>query len=426
MKENIEPIDIVLVTFNRLNFLKHTVEKIYERTRYPHRLWVIDNCSEDGTQDWLKSAKLHGFVHDYILLEENKGLATGLSEGFKKVKSEFFITTQDDVVPPDLTPCWLERMLGIAKDNPDYGGIAMRIQRIRHREVDENKESIESPTSLASVFRIQKKNDIEEVEGFGSRPHWESTDFVNRTKQLKKKYGVTTHLYADHIGFMADNKGFEKGFTNYRTYAKERVTQGKEQPYPDIEPKSNIPIKINTKRDRGEQEKREERWEEYGVDRISKVSRRLDQVLLKEYAAEGKGLDIGCGRIKCHENAIGMDVFPFSSVDILAEGNDLWMFKDNELDFIVASHSLEHFADTKKVLKEWVRVLKSGGILGVAVPDGGFRPGTIVDKGHKVALTVDILKHIFKRVLRMKLLRLELINEGNTRNQNILIVAKKR
>jgi len=167
--ENIQPIDIVLVTFNRLNFLKHTVKKIYERTLYPHRLWVVDNNSPDGTQEWLKGAKINGFVHDYILLPENKGLAYGLSEGFKKVESEYFITTQDDVVPPDMKPCWLERMLHLAKKNPDYGGIAMRIQRVRHREIDEHKELYESPTSLASFLRIQKKSDLEKMNGFGAR-----------------------------------------------------------------------------------------------------------------------------------------------------------------------------------------------------------------------------------------------------------------
>jgi len=232
----IEPIDILLVTYNRLNFLKFVVKKIYERTRYPHRLWVIDNNSTDGTKDWLKKAKLHGYLHDYILLSKNEGLAAGFSAGFEKVESEYFICTQDDIVPPDLTPCWLERILHLFKKNEkEYCGISMRVQRIRHRDVDEHKELIESKPSLASIFRISKKKEIEIIEGFGKRPHWESTAFYQRTASLKKKLAVATHLYADHIGFMVDNKGFAEGFTNYHTYAAERIKQGEDQPYPDID-----------------------------------------------------------------------------------------------------------------------------------------------------------------------------------------------
>lgn len=262
----IKPIDIVLVTFNRLDFLKTTVKAIYHRTRYPHRLIVVDNASTDGkTQAWLKHARINGFVSEHVFLEENKGLAAGFSAGFKLVKSDYFICTQDDLIPPDLKPCWLERMYELFKKyEDDYAGISMRIQRIRHREVDENRELIESPTSLASVFRIQKKNEVEAIGGFGKRPHWESTAFINRMAAIKKKFGVATHLYADHIGFMIHNKGFEKGFTDYHTYAEERVDQGDDQPYPDIDPISNVPIKINTERDRGEHNKRLEFWKLMG------------------------------------------------------------------------------------------------------------------------------------------------------------------
>lgn len=46
-------------------------------------------------------------------------------------------------------------------------------------------------------------------------------------------------------------------------------------------------------------------------------------------------------------------------------------FPDNSVDAIYASHILEHFShrDTEKVISEWVRVLKPGGELKIAVPD---------------------------------------------------------
>ncbi len=423
--KKIQPIDIILVTYNRLHFLKKSVKHIYERTRYPHRLFVVDNNSTlDKTQYWLKRAKIHGYIYDYIFMPDNKGLATGFNAGFERVKSEYFITTQDDILCPDLTPCWLEQMLHLAKKYPEYGGLAMRIQRTRHRDVDEFKELVESPTSIASVFRIQKKSDIKKMGGFGDRPHWESTSFMRRMKPLKKKLAVTTRIYTDHIGFMADNKGFAKGFTEYHTYSKERVLQGPLQPYPDIDPKTFVPLKLNSRRDRDEQKRRQAYYDYWGQDTRRTEQLIEDQKMLGPYARYGKGIEIGCGSTKCHPNAIGIDVYPFKTADIVGDARDLWMFKDDELDFVIGSHSLEHFPDTKKVLKEWVRVLKPGGIIAMAVPDGEKRPKSILGS-HKVALTREVLRIIFKFELKMKVVRLEDVPGKKKGQECFLIVALK-
>lgn len=427
-KKNVQPIDIILTTFNRLNFLKHTVKKIYERTKYPYKLWIVDNNSSDGTQNWLKSAKAMGYLHDYIFLPENKGLAYGLSEGFKKVKSDYFITTQDDVVPPKLfSCCWLEQMLHLFKKyENDYGGISMRTQRTRRRDVDELRDIIDSPPSLASFLRIQKKSDIEIVGGFGNRKHWESPEFMKRMKRLKKKLAIATHLYCEDFGFMAHNKGYAKDCTSYYTYSKERVNQGELQPYPDIDEKSCIPLKINTERDRREQDKREAYYDYWGRDG-RKSHKTPEQKELMKYAEKGKGCDLGCGHVKIHQNAIGVDIYPHKNVDIVHDCRDLWMFKDEELDFIVNSHTLEHMPDFIAVLKEWTRVLKKGGILAIAAPDGVIKPKYIANNGHKVNLGLETMRIVFKRMLKLKTLAAYPVVEGKKENQHVfIIVGKKR
>jgi len=47
------------------------------------------------------------------------------------------------------------------------------------------------------------------------------------------------------------------------------------------------------------------------------------------------------------------------------------MFSDNSVDLIYTSHSFEYFdrAEGERVLKEWHRILKPGGVLRIAVPD---------------------------------------------------------
>ena len=74
-------------------------------------------------------------------------------------------------------------------------------------------------------------------------------------------------------------------------------------------------------------------------------------------------LDLGAGTVSPPGfipmgNAHGSSIYPLDHAD-------------NSVDAIVASHVLEHFAfrEVPAVLAEWVRVLKPGGILKIAVPD---------------------------------------------------------
>jgi len=371
-----EPIDIFLTTFKRLHLLKKTIKSIYDNTEYPHRLWVANN-------------------------------------------------DKDDLIVPDLKPDWLSRLTHLMDNNKDYGAICLRIERTRRRDIDEFKDLIPSDTACPAVFRITSKEMIETI-GHSSRPHWESHTFSNKVKSTGKKLAMATKIYASHIGFIK-NKGFEEGFKDYKTYSPERVNQNADQPYPYIDEKTNIPIKINTVRDSDEHKRRQEYYDYWGRDDRTVTKRTTlveEQKELAEYCKVGTGLDLGCGWMKCHENAIGMDVFPHDTVDIVGDCTDLWMFKDNELDFIVNSHLLEHLPDFISALKEWKRVIKVGGIIAIAFPDGTMKPKYLLKNGHKVNIGMEDIRLVFKFILKMKILRLEYVKKSPGKFVTI-IVGKK-
>jgi predicted SAM-dependent methyltransferase len=60
---------------------------------------------------------------------------------------------------------------------------------------------------------------------------------------------------------------------------------------------------------------------------------------------------------------------PLVEVDVVDDGETLAKFEEASLDFVIASHFLEHCEDPVGALKAHLRVLRPGGVLLLAVPD---------------------------------------------------------
>ena len=71
-------------------------------------------------------------------------------------------------------------------------------------------------------------------------------------------------------------------------------------------------------------------------------------------------------------------------VDLLADGQVL-PFKDQTFDSVVSSHTVEHFPDPVKALRECVRVLKVGGYMVHIIPDARFTPHRSLSDRHPFA-----------------------------------------
>jgi predicted SAM-dependent methyltransferase len=100
---------------------------------------------------------------------------------------------------------------------------------------------------------------------------------------------------------------------------------------------------------------------------------------------QGKGLDIGCGQNKEPE-ACGVDAEvdgKKTQADIIGYGDNLINFENNSQDYIIARHIIEHFHNPFKTLREWYRVLKPGGKLGLSTSDGKRWQAIECDGDHK-------------------------------------------
>ena len=101
----------VVVTFNRLEFLKEVIQSLENQTIKPDRIIVVNNGSDDGTEEWLKS-------HDGldVINQGNTGSSGGQYTGIKAAFETGcdWIWTMDDDVIPDKT-CLEKLMKNIGK-----------------------------------------------------------------------------------------------------------------------------------------------------------------------------------------------------------------------------------------------------------------------------------------------------------------------
>lgn len=56
--EKLPVIDCVVVTYNRLSLLKENLQALKQQTFIIHKIFVIDNCSTDGTREFLDSPQI--------------------------------------------------------------------------------------------------------------------------------------------------------------------------------------------------------------------------------------------------------------------------------------------------------------------------------------------------------------------------------
>ena len=92
----------VVVTFNRKNLLLECLHGLVEQTLKVQKIFVVDNNSTDGTQEYLRTNLSQNPLYDLTFLEENTGGAGGFHTGVQKAFEagyEWIWLMDDDITP---------------------------------------------------------------------------------------------------------------------------------------------------------------------------------------------------------------------------------------------------------------------------------------------------------------------------------------
>lgn len=94
MNEKVK-LSVIITTYNRLSFLKQAVQSVLDQNYDNYELIIIDDCSTDGTEDWINAVKSNKNLY-YIRNSENKGVGFNRKLAYSKSNGKYVIFMDDD------------------------------------------------------------------------------------------------------------------------------------------------------------------------------------------------------------------------------------------------------------------------------------------------------------------------------------------
>ena len=119
-KEATPKVSIVVLTYNNLELNKYCIRSILEKTAYSnYELIVLDNCSTDGTVEYLKELKRAEDPRVKIIInEKNSGFAGGNNLAIDQSTGEYIMLLNNDTV---VTRGWLTNAVKHMSNDPKCG-----------------------------------------------------------------------------------------------------------------------------------------------------------------------------------------------------------------------------------------------------------------------------------------------------------------
>lgn len=156
-------ISIVIVTYNQLEFTKQCIDSIYKFTRETdYEIIIVDNNSEDGTADYLKSlcTRNEKVPVELIFNKYNLGFPAGCNQGIKASSSEYVLFLNNDTV---VTYNWLKN-LQICISSSQYIGAVGPVTNYcsNYQAMDVNYNNMDEMQLFARQHNISDKNMWEE------------------------------------------------------------------------------------------------------------------------------------------------------------------------------------------------------------------------------------------------------------------------
>ncbi len=357
-----KPIDIIFLTHNRSTYFFQTIDALIKNTRYPYRIIVVDNASEEELKTYLKQAEI---LFDKIIFNNKNEWTSAFQKGIDVSESDPFIVSDPDILVPQFDDkCWLERLIELHKNNPEMGLIAL------------NLDASNKPSKMPDVYIGEKIKYNDEIIlanvgtvmqsikrkffNFQYKTDWETCEAI---RQNGGKVGFAKNIIAYHLGWNEEK--------DYPDYMVEKYKYFKKKYKVDT-------YKLYTEDETILQKMNDADTEYYSYDRpeirklVSKSAKRildvgcasgaLGEKLKEELGAEVWGIEI----FEKAANVAAKKLDKVLTGDVAQKSEEL---PENYFDTIIFADVLEHLAEPEKALRKIAKALKNDGEIIVSIPN---------------------------------------------------------
>jgi GT2 family glycosyltransferase len=112
---------IIVLCYNHIETTKRCLDCLFQTDLSKAEVIVVDNHSEDGTYEYLET--LIDRLRVIYRCERNLGVGEGYNEGFKFVRTPFFLTINNDMLVHEKD--WLWKMTAHLVENPQIAQVGI-------------------------------------------------------------------------------------------------------------------------------------------------------------------------------------------------------------------------------------------------------------------------------------------------------------
>lgn len=229
---------VIIVTYNGMKWIKDCLNSVLNSS-IPISIIVVDNCSTDGTANFIKSN-----FHQVSLIDQKENLGfgrannIGISLALKESSDYVFLLNQDAFVEKDT----IEKLIKVSQDNIEYGilspihsnGIATELDEsfcyyiskssgrsfISDFVLNKTKKDIYKLPMINAAAWLIPKRVLENVGGFDSAffLYGEDDNYCQRVLYHNFQIGIVPTVFIKHDSENNNTKAVVKGSEKY--YAK--------------------------------------------------------------------------------------------------------------------------------------------------------------------------------------------------------------
>lgn len=231
---------IIILTYNKIEYTRQCIESIRKHTlKDSYELIVVDNCSSDGTKEWLKEQ------NDIITLfnDTNVGFPKGCNQGIELSKGENILLLNNDTV---VTENWLHNLATCLNSSPKFGAVGPVTNSCAYYQaIETNYSTMEEMQSFSEKYNVLDSSKWEErlkligfcllikkevIEKIGflderfSPGNYEDDDYSIRIRREGYKLMLCKDTYIHHYGGTSfnENKEYSQLLINNEAKFKEK------------------------------------------------------------------------------------------------------------------------------------------------------------------------------------------------------------